>query len=359
MPLRRRVVIALVVLAGLIGSFALGLRLAAQRLHAVVLEALGPQAHIGRIELGWSAVELHDLTIAARPGSGWPEPNEGAARRVRIEPDLRSLLPGQPWRLHAVEVEGAQLTMWRRRDGSLSVLPSLLARPPGASAPGTAPASAVAQVVVGAVRLREGRLDYFDATLGAPPHRLVLSQLRAEVGPLVLPQPAGPVPLQLEARLDGPSRQGTVQLGGRIDTPPRNGQLTLKLRGVDLLALQPYLLKRGDSSLRGGALDLDLDATLVAGQLKAPGKVTLSQLRWRDDGGSIAGVPRALLTKVLEREGRIELKFTLAGRMDDPAFSVNENLSARFAAGLAETLGVSVQGVVQGVGGVLKGLLGR
>ena len=49
----------------------------------------------------------------------------------------------------------------------------------------------------------------------------------------------------------------------------------------------------------------------------------------------------------------------LDGRLDDPAFSVNENFATRMASGLAETLGVSVGGVVEGVGGVIKGLLGR
>lgn len=358
--MRRRLLWAALALALLVGGFAAALRVATQRLHAVVVEALGPQARIGRVELGWSAVELHDLVIAAVPGSGWPDAEELAARRVRVEPDLRSLLPGQPWSLHAIEAEGARLVMLRRRDGSLSVLPSLLAGRQAAPKPAaSAPPAALPQVLIHALRLRDSRLDYHDASLGNPPHRLGLSALRADVGPLLLPRPAGPVPLQLEAQLDGPSRQGSVLLGGRIDVPPRNGQLSARLRGVDLLALQPYLLQRGDHALRQGSLDLDLDATLGAGQLRAPGRVVLRQLRWREGGGSIAGVPRALLTRALERDGKIELKFTLAGRIDDPNFSVNESMAGRFAAGLAETLGVSVQGVVEGVGGVLKGLLGR
>ena len=56
---------------------------------------------------------------------------------------------------------------------------------------------------------------------------------------------------------------------------------------------------------------------------------------------------------------RIEVGFTLEGRLDDPAFSINDNLATKLAGGLAETLGVSLGGVVEGVGSVIKGLLGR
>lgn len=60
-----------------------------------------------------------------------------------------------------------------------------------------------------------------------------------------------------------------------------------------------------------------------------------------------------------KRDGRIEVSFTLAGRLDDPNFSLNEDLATRVASALAQTLGVSVGGVVEGVGSVIKGLLGR
>ena len=61
----------------------------------------------------------------------------------------------------------------------------------------------------------------------------------------------------------------------------------------------------------------------------------------------------------MKRDGRIDVSFTLEGRVDDPAFSINDNLATKLASGLAEALGVSLGGVVEGVGNVLKGLLGR
>ena len=107
-----------------------------------------------------------------------------------------------------------------------------------------------------------------------------------------------------------------------------------------------------------GRLDLDLDATVRQQRLHAPGTVVLTDLAL-GRGGSFAGVPQQLVVAAMRQRGRIELKFTLAGRLDDPAFSVNENLATRIAVGLAASLGVSVGGAVEGLGGLIKGLFGK
>jgi hypothetical protein len=70
-------------------------------------------------------------------------------------------------------------------------------------------------------------------------------------------------------------------------------------------------------------------------------------------------VPRKAVLAAMSRDGRIHVRFTLDGRLDDPGFSINDSFATRMASGLAETLGISVGGVVEGVGSVIKGLLGR
>ena len=89
------------------------------------------------------------------------------------------------------------------------------------------------------------------------------------------------------------------------------------------MALQPYLLRAKEASVTRGTLDLPLDAKVIGQRLNAPGR------------------------------------FTLEGKLDDPKFSLNELFAARFAVGLAEKLGVSLSGMVEGVGSAIKGLFGR
>jgi hypothetical protein len=142
----------------------------------------------------------------------------------------------------------------------------------------------------------------------------------------------------------------------------KDAQLKGELRGADLLALQPYLLKVADGGVKKGQLDLVMDARVQAQKLKAPGRLTLTGLELNEGAGVMgrfAGMSRQAALASLRKHDRIELNFTLEGRLDDPGFSVNDSLAMRFATGLADALGVSMEGVVEGVEKVFKGLLGH
>ena len=69
--LRRRLLIALAALLALAAAALVGLRLAAQRLEAVLQDTLGPRASIGSVSFGWYGLELRELRLRAAPG-GWP-----------------------------------------------------------------------------------------------------------------------------------------------------------------------------------------------------------------------------------------------------------------------------------------------
>jgi hypothetical protein len=131
--------------------------------------------------------------------------------------------------------------------------------------------------------------------------------------------------------------------------------------GVDLVGLQPYLIKVSEAGIRRGTADLELNATVQANKLHAPGKLTLTNLELSSDSpfATLAGVPRKAVLAAMTERGRLEAKFVLDGRLDDPSFSLNENLATKIASGLADGLGVSLSGVVKGLGGVVKGLFGR
>ena len=357
------IVLALVALLVLVAAVAL--RVAVGRLPAAIAAALGPRAAVGAVEAGWTSIELRDLVVRA-DRARWPAEFELRADRVTVRPAWWSLLRGS-WRISHIEVEGAYLSMLRTREGKLVVLPAWLerkaARSGGAQAPSTASAFAL---TIGAVALEGGTLDLYDATVGAAsrgaPHRLRLTELRAQAGPLALPALDERMAIDLQARFKGPRRDGQLTIKGHLTPAVRDAELDIRARGIDLVALQPYLLKSGESAVRGGTLDLTLDARAAQQRLRAPGKLAIEGLELAEGGGALgtfAGLPRQAVLAALARDGRIELDFVLEGRIDDPKFSLNELFAARFAVGLAEKLGVSLGGVVEGVGNVIKGLFGR
>lgn len=358
MTRKTRLLILGCALAALGAAAVIGYRGAMQRLHGAVAEALGPRASIGTIDIGWSGVRIDDLRI--RAASGWPAQDELRARRVMLRPSIASFWrPG--WHIASVTIEGGYVSLLRSRDGRLRVLPAVLDRKtsPGTAGDASEPGPAVH---IGAIVLEAAAIDFFDASVRRPAHHMQLDALDARIGPLDFPSLDSPTAIDLQAQFRGPRRTGRLSIGGDVTIASRDARLKATARGVDLVALQPYLLKVNEGGVRAGTLDLSIDARVKAQHLRAPGQVTLTGLELAAGGGvlsTFAGVPRQAVVAAMSRDGRIQFSFTLEGRLDDPSFSLNENLAAKLAGGLADTLGVSLGGVVQGVGNVIKGLFGR
>lgn len=329
---------------------------AARQLRPLVLDALGPRASIDDIAVTWRGLELRGLRIAG--AKGWPAADELRAERVAVVPDPRSLFGS--WRIARVRVQGGYLSMLRTRDGKLKVVPALLERAPQQKAEPSAGSSL--KLVIGRVVLEDSALEFYDATVAARPHRLRVEQLEAEAGPIHLPALDQPIDIAIDGQLVGPRRNGDIAIDGHVTPATLEAQIDTRLHGVDLVALQPYLVKASEAGVRSGTLDLTLDAKVHNKRLHAPGRVVLTGLELASGSGPLAtfgGVPRQAVIAALKRDGRIDVRFTLEGRIDDPNFSINENFATRMASSMAETLGVSVTGVVEGVGGLVKGLLGR
>jgi len=340
-----------VVLVGLVVLYQTALR----QVRVGIEQALGPRASVASLEIGWSGVVVSGLRVRAeRPR--WPADDELRAERVVVVPELSSVF-ADAWRVRKVRVEGAYVSVLRRRDGSLAVVPGLI-RP--SAAPSSS--STARGVHFGRIELADASVEFFDASVRQPAHRMRFEQLEAALTDLALPALDQRMDVDVRAVFKGPKRDGALHLDGWVTPASRDAELAANFEHVDLIALEPYLLRVNEAGVRRGTLDLSLNAKVVRNRLHAPGVVTLTDLELATGGGMLgtfAGVPRQAVVSSLNRDGRIELKFALEGRLDDPKFSLNEALSLRIATGLAESLGVSVGGVVQGVGGVIKGLFGH
>jgi len=357
----RRILIAAALLVGLVVAGAFGFAMAVHQLKRSLEQSLGPRASVGTLQLSWSGVEALDVRVRAdRVRAGWPAEDELRARRVHLVPALASLWrPG--WHIQRVSIEDAYVSALRTREGRLRVFPSLLDEPRAADTRKDG-VSQAPLIRLGAVQVTNATLDFHDASVRQPPHRLRIERLNALLGPLVLPALDQSTSVDLRGALKGARGDGELHIAGEFTAASRDARMKARFNDVDLIALQPYLLKVSEGGVRAGVLDLDLQATVVHNRLHAPGSVTLRGLELSSAGGvlgTFAGVPRQAVLAAMSRDGHIHVKFILEGDLDDPNFSLNENLATRVASGLAETLGVSLGGVVQGVGNVIKGIFGR
>jgi len=344
---RRWVLIALAALTVLVFGVVVGFRVAVGILKDRVVEALGPGSEVKSIRVGWSGVEIRELRI--KGGGQWPAAYALRAERVTLVPSLCSFLSAQN-RIRSITIVRPYLSFYRTREGKLLVIPGLLShkgRGETPSAPGASPT-----VLIGSIMLEDGVLELFDASVARPLLKIRLEGIRASLHDMAVPTLKGRSSFELTGVVKGPRRDGNADIRGWAEITTKDSSVKVKLRSVDMVALQPYLSKKNETKVQGGTLDLDLQSDIRNKMLKAPGKITISDLELapaKGMFGSFMGVPRdAVVAFLKDKGGRITLDFVLEGDIGSPRFSLNETLSQRLAFSMADALKVSITGVARG-----------
>lgn len=344
------VTLVLLVLVGIGGR-----QLATNKLKDKIQEALGPNSEVSSIEVGFSSIVITGIRI--RAGKDWPAVDELSAKRVVVKPDWGALV-SKTVRIASIEIEDGYLSMLRRKDSKMVLLPSLLGTtegPTGTAAKSNAKETGEANnpmpaVQIARVELANTAVDFFDASVRQPAHKLRLEKAEIRIGQILLPTLTGNTSLQLDGVVKGVQRDGKISIHGQIELASKDSEMTTKLSGVDLVAFQPYLIKAAETGVKKGTLDLDLKSTVKKNRLHAPGAVTLSGLEL-SSGKTFMGMPRDMVVSMMKnKDGKIAVKFTLEGNIDDPKFSLNENLSTRIGSSVASSLGISLEGLAKGVG---------
>ena len=308
--------IALVAVLVLLGGSVVAFRMAAGLLKGKVAEALGPGSEIKALHVGWFGVVVEGLRIKAP--QGWPAADTLRAERVRIAPSLRSLLSDRI-RLRSITVVKPYLSAWRTRDGTLRVVPSLLAEPTGGQAAAGPPARTV---TISRITLQEGVVELFDATVGQTPLKIRLEQIQATVRDVVAPTLTGKSQFDLTGVVKGIQRDGRASISGWAELRSKDSLVKTQLRSADLVAFQPYLTRAAETRVQKGALDLDLHSEVRQNRLRAPGKIVISDLGFAPGRGAadtFMGVPRAAVVAFLKnRDNKIEVNFVVEGDLKTP-----------------------------------------
>jgi uncharacterized protein involved in outer membrane biogenesis len=320
-------------------------------------QALGPSGEIREMHVGLGGVEILGLRLPALSGGkpAWPAADLLRADRVLVVPSLLDLFSARIV-VRSIRIEGAYLSMLRTADQKLHVLPGLTDRP----ASPAEPADSGPKVSIGRIELIDSAVEYFDASVSRPPLKIRLEQIALSLDDLHLPDLLGQSRLQVSGVLKGPHHDGRLEISGRTEFASKESDIKARLDGVDLLALKPYLIRAADTGVKRGRMDLEIHSVVAKGRLNAPGMLTLHDLELSSNG-SFMGVPQAAAVALMKsREGAIQVQFTLDGDINDPRFSLNEQMLIRIGAGLAESLGISFEGLTRGVGGaggnVVRGL---
>jgi hypothetical protein len=152
-------------------------------------------------------------------------------------------------------LSGMKLVTWLEPDGSFNLLKLLQSPPAGSAAP--APAAAAPATPSWKFDLRE--LTLRDASISAedrstsPAAKVLLAPLSLKVDGASLDL-AKPVSVNLETRIND---TGSFNVTGDVTPQPLSADVALKMDGVELKTMQPYIAQRTSMTLLSGRLSGD------------------------------------------------------------------------------------------------------
>lgn len=323
-----------------------GYRVGTRLLEGKIVDALGPGSRLSAIKVNWFSVELLGLSIDAP--KGWPAARTLEAERVIVVPDLRSLLT-ERIRIASIVIEKPYLSMLRT-PGKLTLVPSLTEQAKSGS---NSKSGDNRKVAITSIELKDGSMEIFDATVSRPPLKLRMERIDGVIRDVAVP-PAEQTHFVLAGIVKGTNRDGRAKVSGWMGPGGRDSSSRIMLAAVDMVTLQPYLVKNNETRVSRGSLDLALASEVRNNYLNGQGKVVLKDLEFAPSRGffdTFMGLPRNTVISFLKDNNNvIDLDFTLTGDTRKPNFSLNESLSTRIAASMAGQLGVSVISVAEGVG---------
>ncbi|MBI5584087.1 MAG: DUF748 domain-containing protein [Deltaproteobacteria bacterium] len=217
------------------------------------------------------------------------------------------------------------------------------------------------------LRVTDGRFLFLDGKIARPPQALEVTNWSGEMHRLSYPFQDIWADYQASGRIPGPGPPGTIEISGKMNLKTADHASRVQLRNVALLRLSPYIHKQGEARITGGTFDADMNLTIRGKTLHAPTQVVLRDLTLAPKTGAsglFVGVPRKMVLALLkDNKNRIVLNFEGQGRIDNPTFSLRENMLSRLTVGLAKRLGLSVveigeKVIVEGIGGTIRKLGG-
>jgi len=341
------------------------------------VDALGPGSHIAALKVNWFSLDLLGVSIEAP--KDWPTARVLRAERITIVPSLGTLLTDQI-HISSIAFEKSYLAVFRT-GGKLIMVPGLTETPAGKrNAKANGGNTSAPAVTISKITLQDGVIELFDSTVSRPPLKTRLEHVDGVIRDIAVPWLKTKTHFELAGIVKGMKRDGRARAAGWVGPASRDSSSQITLDAVDLVSLQPYLVRLGEAQIRKGNLDLRLNSEVRANRLDGKGKIIIRDLEFAPSRGyfeTFMGIPRsALITFLKNHENAIDVDFVLTGDTSNPSFLLNEAIATRLAMGMAAELGVSIRGlaeefgtlgrrsvegvagVVEGAGSVLKGLFG-
>ena len=186
------------------------------------------------------------------------------------------------------------------------------------------PAAGLPKVNITTISIENGELQFIDRSV-TPPARASLQKVRGTIKD-VSTEEMRRAQVHLEALAGG---TGPIEISGQLN-PLRARQATeakLTLKNVKLNPADPYSGKYLGYRLNRGELNVNVDYTISASQVKGRNLIVLDQLTLGDKVPSpdATHLPVKLAVALLkDTQGKIEIDVPVEGNLDDPQFRLGK-----------------------------------
>jgi uncharacterized protein involved in outer membrane biogenesis len=330
-------------------------KLSGQFLKTKVEKALGENVKAGAVSIYWGKVIVEDLTFL-RDGQ-----TVGKVKAINIRADFMSII-GDKLVISKVEVDQPYFRLVIDNKGNL-LLPIALPEEKTGEDKQKGKRKEIRKdqkpkdtmpVEVKTLVVRDGKVDFEDRS-AARPVLLKFEDVKIDVNRIAYPFTNQWTEYEVSSQLTGGSQKGSINAIGKTNPMNEEAKVKTTMKNIDLALLRPYIEKKGDAGIERGFINMNMDAGIVKKHIKAPGTMAIRDLQLSSSGGisgTFLGVPRSMvLTFLKNNNNEISLNFVLEGDLSNPKFNIRENLATRLSVGLANKLGVSINGAGRAVAG--------
>ncbi|WOJ96157.1 DUF748 domain-containing protein [Congregibacter brevis] len=178
------------------------------------------------------------------------------------------------------------------------------------------------RVQLSKLSLREGRLDFADASLPLP-FKTLIDSVEADIKDI---DTASEKPLNMEFKGSVDGYAPVVILGsGKPFADRRDAELRFTFRGMDIATMSPYSGTYAGYTLDSGTLSLDLRYALDGQTLDGDNRIVISQMELGEPVESELAIDAPLklgIALLTDSKGIIDLSVPISGNVDSPDFSL-------------------------------------
>lgn len=230
-------------------------------------------------------------------------------------------IAAQSVRIERVSLQRPTGSLHIREDGTINVNGIVRERPTAAAVADTEEGEPW-HIVLDQLALREGRLDFADASLPIP-FKTLIADITADAQDIDSDARSS-LTLTMQGSVDGYAPV-LIEGSGRPLAPTPDGKLRLNFRGVDIATMSPYSGTYAGYTIDSGTLSLDLNYALQGTNIEGDNHILISQMQLGEPVESelAINVPLKLgLALLTDSNGVIDLGVPVSGDVDDPQFSL-------------------------------------